>query len=180
MPGQLSTGPVPVAPSGVRKLTRSRGDGVLSAPAPGSTPGLTFTLAETKVFWLDQLLQALTAPRRREILALVRRGERGAGEIHRALGDITFGAVSQHLGVLERAGLVTARREGRSRLYAARPGALVPLRRWLESMWDHALGSLKGLSEAEETARRAAPEPGKGATAHHAPRAGRRRRRPGR
>jgi DNA-binding transcriptional ArsR family regulator len=116
---------------------------------------------------VDQLLQALAAPRRLEILSLVRRGERGAGEIHRALGEITFGAVSQHLGVLERAGLVTARRQGRRRLYAARPDALVPLRRWLESMWDHALGSLKGLSEAEEAGGGAAPG-----------RAGRPRRRP--
>ena len=48
--------------------------------------------------------------------------ERSAGDIHRALGDLTFGAVSQHLGILERAGLVTARRDGRSRLYQARPG----------------------------------------------------------
>ena len=69
--------------------------------------------------------------------------ERSAGEIHRALGDVTFGAVSQHLGVLERAGLVSVRREGRRRLYQARPEGLVPLRRWLESMWDEASAPLK-------------------------------------
>ena len=49
---------------------------------------------------------ALQAPNRREILRIVSRGERSAGEIHRALGGLTFGAVSQHLGVLGRAGLV--------------------------------------------------------------------------
>jgi DNA-binding transcriptional ArsR family regulator len=99
---------------------------------------------------MDALLLALSAPRRREILSLLRRRERSAGEIHRALGTVTFGAVSQHLGVLERAGLVSARREGRSRLYQARPEGLEPLRRWLESMWDDALASLKRLAEAEE------------------------------
>lgn len=99
---------------------------------------------------MDELLQALGAPRRREILALVRGRERSAGEIHRALGDVTFGAVSQHLGVLERAGLVRARREGRRRLYEARPEGLAPLWRWLESMWDEGLGALKAHAEAEE------------------------------
>ena len=99
---------------------------------------------------MDAALLALAAPRRREILALVRRRERSAGEIHRALGEVTFGAVSQHLGVLEGAGLVTVRREGRHRIYRARPEGLGPLRQWLESMWDDALETLKRLAEAEE------------------------------
>ena len=81
---------------------------------------------------MDSVLHALGAPRRRDILRIVRRRERSAGDIHRALGDVTFGAVSQHLGVLERAGLVTARRDGRSRLYQSRPEGLAPLREWLE------------------------------------------------
>jgi DNA-binding transcriptional ArsR family regulator len=102
---------------------------------------------------MDGLLTALGAPRRRAILHLVRcRG--AAREIHRALGDVTFGAVSQHLGVLEREGLVNVRREGRRRLYQARPEGLAPLQRWLESMWDDALESLKQRAEADE--RRAA------------------------
>jgi DNA-binding transcriptional ArsR family regulator len=102
---------------------------------------------------MDALLHALGAPRRRDILRIVRRCERSAGDIHRALGDVTFGAVSQHLGVLERAGLVSARREGRSRFYQARPEGLEPLRRWLESTWDDARSSLKQMAEAEEAGR---------------------------
>jgi len=100
------------------------------------------------------VLQALAAPRRREILRLLRRRERAAGEIHRALGELTFGAVSQHLGVLEQAGLVSARREGRSRFYAARHEGLQPLRDWLESMWDDALARLKQHAEAEASGDR--------------------------
>ena len=99
---------------------------------------------------MDVVLFALGAPRRRDILGLVGLCERSAGDIHRALGDITFGAVSQHLGVLERAGLVSARRDGRSRLYRARPEGLEPLREWIESMWDEALAALKTGAEAEE------------------------------
>ena len=102
---------------------------------------------------MDELLQALAAPRRREILGLLRRRERSAGEIHRALGGLTFGAVSQHLGVLEQAGLVSARREGRSRLYASRDEGLRPLREWLDLMWTAALDRLKELAEADERRR---------------------------
>jgi DNA-binding transcriptional ArsR family regulator len=99
---------------------------------------------------MDAVLHALGAPRRREILRLLRRRERSAGEIHRALGDVTFGAVSQHLGVLEQAGLVSARREGRGRFYAARREGLQPLRDWLDEMWTDALDRLKDAAEAEE------------------------------
>ena len=96
----------------------------------------------------------MAVPRRRQILRLLRRGERPAGEIHRALGDVTFGAVSQHLGVLEHAGLVSARREGRSRFYAVRGEGLQPLREWLDGMWGDALALLKEQAEAEERGER--------------------------
>ena len=119
---------------------------------------------------MDELLQALRAPRRREILGLVRRRERSAGEIHRALGGVTFGAVSQHLAVLERSGLVRARRDGRRRLYQVRPEGLLPLRSWLAGMWDDALASLKHLAEEEE-------ERGPGRTGERPGSAGRERRR---
>ena len=119
---------------------------------------------------MDAILQAIAAPRRRTILRLVRRRERSAGEIHRALGGLTFGAVSQHLGVLEQAGLVSVRREGRSRLYAARPAGLAPLRQWLGSMWDEALERLARQAEAEEA--------GGGSAADGRPRDRKRRKRP--
>jgi DNA-binding transcriptional ArsR family regulator len=103
---------------------------------------------------VELVLQAIQAPRRREILRLLRRRERSAGEIHRALADVTFGAVSQHLGVLEQAGLVSARREGRCRFYAVRYDGLLPLREWLDEMWQEALSRLQELAEAEEHGRR--------------------------
>lgn len=97
--------------------------------------------------------QALAAPRRREILRLVWRNEASAGSISRALGDVTFGAVSQHLRVLERAGLVRVRREGRQRFYQAQPARLGDLARSLETMWSDALYGLKLRAELEEARR---------------------------
>jgi DNA-binding transcriptional ArsR family regulator len=109
---------------------------------------------------VDLVLQALAAPRRREILRVLRRRERSAGEIHRALGEVTFGAVSQHLAVLEQAGLVSARREGRCRYYAARRQGLLPLREWLDQMWGDALARLKEQAEADERGERPGSAPG--------------------
>jgi DNA-binding transcriptional ArsR family regulator len=126
---------------------------------------------------MDDILLALGTPRRREILRLVRGQERSAGEIHRALGGVTFGAVSQHLAVLERSRLVRARRDGRRRFYVARPEGLAPLRSWLESMWDQSLASLQRLAEAEEAgAAKRTKGPGKRRGRRARPRRGRMRR----
>lgn len=99
------------------------------------------------------MLGALASPRRRELLRLCWSQPRSAGELHRALGDVTFGAVSQHLRVLGDAGLVTCQRDGRHRLYQADRAALGPLRRWLEQQWDDALYHLKLHAELEEARR---------------------------
>jgi DNA-binding transcriptional ArsR family regulator len=98
-------------------------------------------------------MRALATPRRREILRLLRSGERAAGAIHDSMPDVTFGAVSQHLRVLTSAGLVAVRASGRGRFYRARPEALAPLRRWLESTWDDALYRLKLAAELEAARR---------------------------
>ena len=95
-------------------------------------------------------LRALAVPRRRAILRAVWDEELAAGEIHAADGEVTFGAVSQHLRVLLEAGLLKVRRSGKQRLYRARKEALGPLRAWLESTWDEKLGELTLLAETEE------------------------------
>ena len=99
---------------------------------------------------MPAVFEALAAPRRREILRLVWDRERSAGDIHRALDGVSFGAVSQHLRVLETAGLVARREEGRFHYYAARRKELGLLGRWLETTWDEALRGLKDLAETEE------------------------------
>lgn len=96
-----------------------------------------------------QPLAAIAEPRRVEILRLCWREERRAGDIAAAL-PVSFGAVSQHLSVLRAAGLVTVRRAGRERWYAADHAALGPLAAVLEQMWADKLGELKRLAEAEQ------------------------------
>ena len=99
---------------------------------------------------MQEILHALGEPRRREILRMTWRAEVSAGELNRAFGDCTFGAVSQHLRVLADAGLVTCRRDGRRRYYRARPRELGPLRAWLEQMWARSLSDLAELAEKDE------------------------------
>ena len=99
---------------------------------------------------MDDLLHAIDSPRRRAILRFVWEEERTAGDIHRAVGEVTFGAISQHLKVLTDAGLTAVRREGRKRYYIARREHLGPLAGWLESMWDEALSGLQRLAESDE------------------------------
>jgi len=94
-------------------------------------------------------LQVVAEPRRREILRLVWDRELPAGEIARRF-DVSFPAVSQHLGVLRDAGFVSVRREGRARLYRADRRALGPLRPLLEKMWTDSLDRLARLVEAED------------------------------
>ena len=99
------------------------------------------------------ILAAVASPRRREILRLVWRDELTAGAIHRAMPDVTFGAVSLQLRSLLEAGLLQARSERRNRLYRARPEALGAVAGMLERMWDDALWRLKLEAELEETRR---------------------------
>jgi DNA-binding transcriptional ArsR family regulator len=99
------------------------------------------------------LLTAVASPRRREILRLVWSEELMAGAIHALMPDVTFGAVSSHLGTLTEAGLVDVRADGRRRFYRARQTAFGPVGRVLEQMWDDALWRLKVLAEFEHTRR---------------------------
>jgi DNA-binding transcriptional ArsR family regulator len=98
----------------------------------------------------DAVLQALAEPRRRAILRLVRDQERPAGDIAAHFPDVTGPAISQHLRVLERAGLVRERRDGTRRLYRARPEGLAELRQWIREFWDEELELLKKAAELEE------------------------------
>ena len=98
-------------------------------------------------------LVAVASPRRREILRLIWREERAAGDIHAAMPDISFGAVSLQLGQLAAAGLVDIRVDGRHRRYRARRDAFGPVGRMLERMWDDALLRLKVAAELEQSRR---------------------------
>ena len=98
---------------------------------------------------MDAALKAIAEPRRREILRLVKDEELSAGEIASHF-DISWPAVSQHLGVLKEAGLVDERRNGVRRLYRVRPEGLTAVQAFLEEFWSDRLAALKREAEREE------------------------------
>src|SRR6201987_3137956 len=73
---------------------------------------------------------ALSEARGREILDVLREGEKPVGAI---VDDLSMSQpqVSKHLRVLSEVGLVRCRAEGRRRLYRLEPAHLRPLHQWL-------------------------------------------------
>lgn len=95
------------------------------------------------------ILQLVAEPRRQEILRLVWRDELPVGELAERL-QLSYAGVSQHLGLLRDAGLVSVRRDGKRRLYRADHEQLGPLAQFLEAFWRGQLDRLAALAEAAE------------------------------
>jgi DNA-binding transcriptional ArsR family regulator len=87
---------------------------------------------------------ALAEPHRRQILDLLRDGERSVGDLVGRL-RLSQPGVSKHLGVLREAGLVRVRAEGRRRWYGLRPEPLAEVDRWLEPYRDYWTDRLDAL-----------------------------------
>jgi DNA-binding transcriptional ArsR family regulator len=98
---------------------------------------------------MEAALRAIAEPNRRRILALVAQEELSAGQIASHF-EVTRPAVSQHLGVLREAGLVSERRAGARRLYRARPEGLAEVRAFVEGFWAEGLERLKTAAERDE------------------------------
>jgi DNA-binding transcriptional ArsR family regulator len=93
-------------------------------------------------------LSALVEPRRRDILRIVRDQPRSAGEIGGHF-DISQQAISQHLQVLTKAGLVDVQRAGARRLYVIKPDGLEALDQFLKDLWPAGLKRLKAAVESD-------------------------------
>jgi DNA-binding transcriptional ArsR family regulator len=88
---------------------------------------------------------ALAEPHRRQILDLLRQGERPAGEFVKRL-ELSQPGVSKHLKVLREAGLVTVRADGKRRLYSLRAEPLAEVDTWLgryRAHWSEHLDALE-------------------------------------
>lgn len=88
---------------------------------------------------------ALAEPSRRQILDLLREGERPVGELVDRL-PISQPGVSKHLRVLRAAGLVEVRPEGRRRVYTLRATPLADMDAWLAPYrrhWNEGLDALE-------------------------------------
>lgn len=99
---------------------------------------------------LDAVFHALGDPTRRAILTRLTRGERSTGVIADDF-SLSRPTISKHLGVLQSAGLVTRRQEGRNQLYAIAPVPLAAAHEWLgryQRFWRMSLAQLKRHLEA--------------------------------
>jgi DNA-binding transcriptional ArsR family regulator len=96
----------------------------------------------------DLLFRTLADPTRRAIFErLCREGEQTVGALT-AWAGVSQPAVSKHLGVLKRAGLVRDHHEGRQTHYRARRGALAPLIDWtsqIAGFWQSRFDDLEDL-----------------------------------
>jgi DNA-binding transcriptional ArsR family regulator len=93
--------------------------------------------------------EVLAEPRRREILDLLRTGERPVGELVDQL-SLSQPAVSKHLKVLRDAGLVEVRQDAQRRWYRLRPAPLAEIDAWLEpyrDLWRTRLDALEAHLE---------------------------------
>lgn len=94
-------------------------------------------------------LDVLGDPSRREILELLRDGERPVGELVEGL-SLSQPAVSKHLRVLKDAGMVEVRADGQRRLYRISPAPLEALDDWLQpyrKFWSERLDDLEAHLE---------------------------------
>ena len=114
----------------------------------------------------SDVFNAIAEPRRREIIDLL------AGGATRTVGDlvdtlnIPQPAVSKHLGVLRKVGLVTVRKQGQHRLYELNAQELKPVHDWVknfERFWSHHVDRIR--ERAERLARERAASAG-GTSAH--------------
>jgi DNA-binding transcriptional ArsR family regulator len=94
---------------------------------------------------LSTTLSALADPTRRAILARLSRGESSVTELAAPFA-MSLPAISKHLKVLERAGLITRGREAQWRPCRLDPGPLREVADWLEhyrAFWDQSLNRLE-------------------------------------
>jgi DNA-binding transcriptional ArsR family regulator len=114
------------------------------------------------------VFNAIAEPRRRQIVELLaRRGALAVGTLVATLG-LAQPAVSKHLGVLRKVGVVAVTRQGKQRVYRLEAEKLKTVHDWVkafEGLWGHQLDRIKGRAErrAREQAEPPTPlKPGKG------------------
>ena len=109
----------------------------------------------------SDVFNAIAEPRRRQIIDLLSR-HRGlaVGAIVLALG-LPQPDVSKHLGVLREVGIVSAKKQGKSRVYELNPHQLQSVRDWvktIEEHWERQLDRIRARAEARARSQQAAPE----------------------
>ena len=91
---------------------------------------------------------ALGDPTRRAIFERLAKRPLSVGKLAEG-ANVSRPAVSQHLKVLQGAGLVLHRRDGSLRVYQVDPRGVEAMRAYLDRFWDHALAAFKAAAEEE-------------------------------
>ncbi len=105
---------------------------------------------------LSRTLSALADPTRRAIIARLARGEATVSELSKPF-DMSLPAISKHLKVLERAGIVEQGRDAQFRPRKLRPAPLREVAVWLEryrSYWEGSLDQLDGYLKTIQKGKR--------------------------
>ncbi|MGE3909252.1 MAG: ArsR/SmtB family transcription factor [Chloroflexota bacterium] len=105
---------------------------------------------------------AIAEPQRREILVLLRGGERPVTDLARRLG-MTQPQASKHLRVLREVGLVRVRGAGKQRLYRLDARGLRPIHEWLggfERFWNESFDRLDEYVQGLKRTRQEEPDDG--------------------
>lgn len=94
---------------------------------------------------------ALADPTRREIFERLAAQPQSVGALALDL-PISRPAVSQHLRVLKKAGLVSDRAEGAKRVYQIDPAGLSVMRQWLDRFWERSLEAFRVAADRTSAA----------------------------
>lgn len=100
----------------------------------------------------DQIFSALSDPTRREILARLATRQLTVHELTSAF-ELTQQAISKHLAVLEKSGLVRRERKGRTTICTAHLQPLTEIVDWAEkyrSRWQKSLNQLESFLETKK------------------------------
>jgi len=106
---------------------------------------------------LDRTFAALADPTRRAILARLSDGHATVGELAEPF-DMSLPAVSKHLKVLQQAGLIDRRRDGRNQICTVQAAPLQNADAWLaryRAFWEGNLDSLARFLEPDSTEEKA-------------------------
>lgn len=103
---------------------------------------------------VSRQLRALADDTRRAVFESLADRPQSVAELAQQL-PVSRPAVSQHLKVLQEAGLVHFERVGTRSIYEVDPDGLTSLRRYLDGLWSEALQSLKHVAEASWQAAQA-------------------------
>lgn len=96
-----------------------------------------------------EAFRSLSDPTRLAVFERLVAGPVSVADLAREL-PVSRPAVSQHLKVLKRAGLVFDRAQGTRRLYQLNPAGIDELRRYFDRFWDSALASFKRTAEGNQ------------------------------